>query len=97
MKKFFFIFFFVFSLTQEVFSYSSDPEKFIQEIVDEAKKILVETNSKEFKAEKLSEIALKTVDIQGIGYYTLGGYRKSLSDEQMEQYARLFKKYLVPQ
>ena len=63
-KKFFIIIFFIFGLTQKSFSYSTDPKQFIQEIVDEAKKILVETNSKEFKAEKLSEIALKTVDIK---------------------------------
>jgi len=95
MKKLFFIFFFVFSLVQEAIAYSSDPKEFIQEIVDEAKKILVETNSKEFKAEKLSEIALKTVDIKGIGFYTLGGYRKSLSEEQMKEYAKLFEKYFL--
>ena len=83
MKKLFFIFFFVFSLVQEAIAYSSDPKEFIQEIVDEAKKILVATNSKEFKEEKLSEIALKTVDIKGIGFYTLGGYRKSLSEERL--------------
>ena len=77
-KNFFIIIFFIFGLTQKSFAYSSDPKQFIQEIVDEAKKILVATNSKEFKEEKLSEIALKTVDIKGIGFYTLGGYRKSL-------------------
>ncbi len=95
MKKLFFIFFFVFSLVQEAIAYNSDPKEFIQEIVDEAKKILVATNSKEFKAEKLSEIALKTVDIKGIGFYTLGGYRKSLSEEQMNEYAKLFEKYFL--
>ena len=48
-KNFFVIILFVFGLTQKSFAYSSDPKQFIQEIVDEAKKILVDSNSKEFK------------------------------------------------
>ena len=97
MKKNFFIFvFFTFIfLTSKAFAYSSDPKEFISEIVDEAKRILVETNSKEFKSKKLSEMALKTVDIKGIGFYTLGSYRKNLSDEQMKKYSILFEKYFL--
>ena len=76
-------------------AYSSDPKQFISEVVAEAKKILVETNSQEFKTKKLSEMALETVDIKGIGYYTLGNYRKELSDEQMKEYSVLFKKYFL--
>ena len=94
-KKIFIIIFFIFGLTQKAFSYSSDPKQFIQEIVDEAKQVLVETNTKEFKTQKLSEMALKTVDIRGIGYYTLGNYRKKLNDEQMSQYLSLFEKYFL--
>jgi len=94
-KKFFIIIFFIFGLTQKSFSYSSDPKQFIQEVVDEAKKVLIETNSKEFKTEKLSEIALKTVDIKGVAYYSLGNYRKGLSDEQMKEYLFLFEKYFL--
>ena len=96
MKKIFFIFIFlVFGLAQKSFAYSSDPKQFIQEIVDEAKKVLVETNTKEFKTKKLSEMALETVDIKGVGYYTLGNYRKELSDEQMKEYLLLFEKYFL--
>ena len=76
-------------------AYSSDPKQFITEIVDEAKKILVESNDKEFKEKKLTEIALATVDINGIGYYTLGSYRKDLTDEQLKKYTNLFKKYFL--
>ena len=94
-KKFLIIVFFIFGLTQKSFAYSSDPKQFISEIVDEAKKILVETNSKEFKTKKLSEMALKTVDIKGVAYYTLGSYRKKLSDEQMKEYLILFEKYFL--
>ena len=94
-KNFFIIIFFVFGLTQKSFAYSSDPKQFIQEVVDEAKKVLVETNSKEFKTKKLSEIALKTVDINGVAYYSLGNYRKELNDEQMKEYLSLFEKYFL--
>ncbi len=76
-KNFFIIIFLCFIFPEKSFSYSSDPQQFIQEIVDEAKKILVDTNSKEFKTEKLSEIALKTVDIKGVGFYSLGSARKN--------------------
>jgi len=94
-KKFFIIVFCILALTQNSFSYSSDPKIFIQEIVNEAKKVLVATNSKEFKTKALSEMALKTVDIKGVAYYTLGKYRKELSDEQMEKYLELFEKYFL--
>jgi len=94
-KNFFIIIFFIFGLTQESFAYSSDPKQFIQEIVDEAKKILVETNTKEFKTKKLSEMALKTVDIKGVAFYSLGHYRKELNDEQLKEYLTLFEKYFL--
>ena len=83
-KKIFIIVFFIFELSQKSFAYSSDPKQFIQEVVDEAKRVLVETNTKEFKTKKLSEMALKTVDIKGIAYYTIGNYRKEFNDEQMK-------------
>jgi len=96
MKKIFFIIiFFIFGLTQESLAYSSDPKQFIQEVVDEAKKVLIQTNSKEFKTKKLSEMALKTVDIKGVAYYSLGNYRKELNDEQMKEYLSLFEKYFL--
>ena len=94
-KKFFIIIFFIFALAHKGFAYSTDPKQFIQEIVDEAKKVLVDTNSTEFKTKKLSEMALKTVDIMGVGYYSLGNYRKELSDEQLKEYFILFEKYFL--
>ena len=94
-KKFFITIFFIFTLIQEVFAYSSDPKQFISEIVDEAKKVLINTNTKEFKTKKLSEMALKTVDIKGVAYYSLGNYRKGLNDEQMKKYLILFEKYFL--
>tara|TARA_B100000029_G_scaffold102917_1_gene93414 strand:+ start:1842 stop:2438 length:597 start_codon:yes stop_codon:yes gene_type:complete len=97
MKKSFFIivFIIILGLTQKTFAYSSDPKLFVQDIVDEAKKILVESNTKEFKTKKLSDMALKTVDIKGVAYYTLGSYRKELSEEQLKEYLKLFEKYFL--
>jgi len=77
------------------FAYSSDPQEFISEIVIEAKKILVKSNGREFRVAKLSEIALKTVDIKGIGSYTLGKYRKELSEDELKEYHVLFEKYFL--
>ena len=94
-KNFFIIVFFIFALTQNSFAYSSDPKQFIQEVVDEAKKILIATNTEEFKTTKLSEMALRTVDIKGVAYYSLGKYRKELNDEQLKEYLTLFEKYFL--
>ena len=94
-KNFFIIIFFLFSLTQKSYGYSNDPKQFITEIVDEAKKVLIDSNSKEFKTKKLSEMALKTVDIKGVAYYSIGKYRKNLSDDQLNEYLSLFEKYFL--
>ena len=96
MKNNFFItLFIIFLFTQKVYGYSSDPKQFISEIVEEAKSVLVESNTKEFKTKKLSEMALKTVDIKGVAFYSLGKYRKNLSDEQLKEYLTLFEKYFL--
>ena len=99
MKRNFFIFFtnilLFFLIFNNTFANSSDPKKFIQEIVDEVKKVLIDTNSSEYKANKLTEIAKETVDIRGIGLYTLGAYRKKLNETQMQEYTRLFELYFL--
>jgi len=99
MKRIFssFLLFFFLSVSLEVksFAYSTDPEQFITEIIDEAKTILVSGISKEEKAEKLSVIALKTVDVKAIGYYTLGKKRKEINPDQLKKYEALFQKYFL--
>jgi len=99
MKRNFFIFCASFLLLflsfNNAFADSSDPKQFIQEIVDEAKKILIDSNSDKYKSDKLTEIALVTVDISGVGFYTLGSYRKDLTEEQKKEYTILFKKYFL--
>ena len=62
--------------------YSIEPDVFVQSTVNRASKILSEDLSKEEKIEKLKKIATETVDIKGIGFYTLGPIRKSLDVEQ---------------
>ena len=91
--KFSLIFFLLFLLIEK--SFSVEPDKFIQSITDEASKVLVENFSKEEKIEKLKAIALKSVDIRGVGLYSLGSHRKNLSDTQKEKYNELFKKYFL--
>ena len=84
-----------FFLQVSCIAYSNDPEQFIAEIVDEAKVVLNSNISKEEKAKKLSDIALKTVDIKGIGYYTLGSKRKELTPEELKKYEKIFQKYFL--
>jgi phospholipid transport system substrate-binding protein len=85
----------IFFFFSSVSANNIDSEDFIQEIVDDAKKILIASNSKEFKSEKLTEMAKEKVDIIGIGYYSLGSYRKALNDEQKKKYNLLFKDYFL--
>jgi len=91
--KFYLIFFFTFFFAEK--SFSVEPAEFVQSLADEASKILVNNISKEKKIEKLKFIAIKSVDIKGIGMYTLGSHRKNLSDIQKEKYHDLFNKYFL--
>ena len=76
-------------------SFSEDPREFVQLIADEASNVLTKKISKEEKMEELKSIATKSVDIKGIGLYTLGSHRKNLSDGQKEIYRDLFNKYFL--
>ena len=74
---------------------STEPDVFVQSTVNRASKILSNDISKEQKIEELKQIAKDTVDISGIGFYTLGSARKSLDDTQKKQYAVLFEQYFL--
>tara|TARA_Y100000816_G_scaffold285456_1_gene265127 strand:- start:2579 stop:3163 length:585 start_codon:yes stop_codon:yes gene_type:complete len=76
-------------------SFAISPSDFIQKITDNASNILSSNLSKNEKQNKLKEIADENVDIKGIGFYTLGNYRKNLSDNQKKEYSNLFKKYFL--
>tara|TARA_B100000131_G_C17875945_1_gene516247 strand:+ start:48 stop:650 length:603 start_codon:yes stop_codon:yes gene_type:complete len=99
MKRVLISFLLLFSISisaqHKALAYSSDPEKFIEEIIDEAKVILSSGSSQEKKAEELSKIALKTVDVKGLAYYTLGKKRKEISPEELKKYEELFEKYFL--
>ena len=73
-------------------SFSIEPDIFVQSTVNRASKLLGEDISKDKKIEKLKLIAKETVDIKGIGFYTLGAKRKSLNDEEKSKYLILFNK-----
>ena len=75
--------------------HSIEPDIFIQSTVNRAAKTLSGNFTKNERIEKLKEIAKDTVDINGIGSYTLGSYRKIISNDQIEQYKILFEQYFL--
>ena len=72
-----------------------EPDIFVQSTVNRASKILGENLTKEKKIEKLKIIAKETVDIKGIGFYTLGSKRKELNDNTKDKYLKLFEEYFL--
>ena len=76
-------------------SFSIEPDIFVQSTVNRASKLLGEDISKDKKIEKLKLIAKETVDINGIGFYTLGAKRKNLSDDEKNIYSKLFEEYFL--
>ena len=92
-SKFFFIIFIFFSSVINL--YAIEPDVFVQSTVNRASKILSENISRDQKIDELKKIALETVDIRGIGLYTLGPIRKNLNDEQKKNYSTLFKDYFL--
>ena len=75
--------------------YSIEPDIFVQSTVNRAAETLSGNLTKEERIEKLKEIAKDTVDINGIGLYTLGSYRKTISSAQLKQYKIFFEKYFL--
>ena len=75
--------------------YAIEPDIFVQSTVNRASEILSSDTSKEQKMSDLKIIAKETVDIRGIGFYTLGKVRKNLNDEQKKTYAELFENYFL--
>ena len=76
-------------------SFSIEPDIFVQSTVNRASKLLGEDISKGEKIEKLKSIAKETVDIRGIGFYTLGAKRKSLNNDEKKEYSKLFEEYFL--
>ncbi len=93
IKKVFFIIFLY--LSSSINLYSIEPDIFVQSTVNRASKTLSENLTREEKIDQLKKIALETVDIKGIGFYTLGPIRKTLTEDQKNKYSGLFKEYFL--
>ena len=75
--------------------YSIEPDVFIQSTVNRAAKTLGGNLTKDERVEKLKDIARETVDIRGIGLYSLGAHRKSLNEESKKKYEEVFEQYFL--
>ncbi|MDC6470331.1 ABC transporter substrate-binding protein [Candidatus Pelagibacter sp. Uisw_099_02] len=75
--------------------YSIEPDIFVQSTVNRAAKTLGGNLTKEERVEELKNIASETVDIKGIGYYTLGTFRKNVNNEEIKEYEILFEQYFL--
>ena len=73
----------------------ANPKEFISKLTTDASKVLASSESKDQKMLKLRNLADENVDINGIGMYTLGKYRKILSENQIKEYKTLFRKYFL--
>tara|TARA_B100001564_G_scaffold324502_1_gene305320 strand:- start:107 stop:700 length:594 start_codon:yes stop_codon:yes gene_type:complete len=87
--------FLIIYLTNFNIAYSISPDVFIQSTVNRASEVLSKNLSKEEKMNQLKIIAKDTVDIKGIGFYSLGSKRKTLNDNQLNVYTELFEKYFL--
>ena len=88
-----FVFLLIFSFSNVTFS--KEPAKFIEEITSEASSVLASEDSKENKILKLKKIAENSVDIIGIGLYSLGKHRKTINNDQKKTYNKLFREYFL--
>tara|TARA_B100000963_G_scaffold355133_1_gene372828 strand:+ start:878 stop:1462 length:585 start_codon:yes stop_codon:yes gene_type:complete len=93
MKKIFFV---LLVLNLSLFkAFAVEPDVFVQSTVNRASEILAKNISQEEKINNLKLIAKETVDIKGVGFYSLGSARKNLNDQQKIQYFELFEDYFL--
>ena len=90
-----FLLFLVFCLFLTNLSQAIEPDVFVQSTVNRASQTLSKDISKKEKMLELQELAKDTVDIKGIGFYTLGKYRKEITSDQKKQYSILFENYFL--
>ena len=95
MKKIQIVFFIIISIFYSNIAYSISPDVFIQSTVNRAAETLGNGLSKEERMEELKKIALETVDIRGIGFYSLGSHRKTATQEQKDEYEKVFREYFL--
>ncbi len=77
------------------YSYSIEPDVFVQSTVNRASQILSKNITKEEKINELKIIAKETVDIKGVGFYSLGPIRKNLDEMEKKKYLKLFEQYFL--
>ena len=96
MKKFLtFVTFLIIIFSNISKVHAIEADVFIQSVVNRAAKTLGGNLTKEERIEKLKDIARETVDIDGIGRYTLGSYKNEITDNQMTEYKMLFREYFL--
>ena len=96
MKKIFtFVVFLLIFFNTANKAFSIEADAFVQQTVSRAAKTLSSGLTKEERIQKLKEIAKEAVDIRGIGFYSLGGHRKNLTKEQLENYKDVFEAYFL--
>ena len=94
MKKLLLVLIF-FNLTINSHVYSIEADVFVQSTVNRASQILSKNITKEQKINELKSIAKETVDIRGVGFYSLGAARKGLNEGQKKEYLELFENYFL--
>ena len=94
-KLFVHIIAFVFLINYSNYSHAKNPRDLLMTITKKASDILSSEEAKELKIEQLIQIGEQSVDIDGIGLYTLGGHRKSLNEDQKTEYKRIFREYFL--
>ena len=92
-KKFLLVLFFNYLIFTN--SYAIEPDVFVQSTVNRASSVLSKDISKEEKINELKIIAKETVDIKGVGFYSLGSVRKNLDENQKIKYSELFESYFL--
>jgi phospholipid transport system substrate-binding protein len=90
-----FIIFLIIIFSNVNIAHSIEADVFVQSTVNRAAKTLGSSLTKEQRIEKLKDIARETVDIEGIGFYSLGAYRKNLAKNQLDEYKILFSEYFL--
>ena len=93
MKKLLMLLFLLNLLTSN--SHSIEPDVFVQSTVNRASEILSKDISKEEKINQLKVIAKETVDIRGVGFYSIGSARKNLNEDQKNKYLEVFEDYFL--
>jgi len=85
----------LFNLITNNHVYSIEADVFVQSTVNRASQVLSKNISKEEKINELKSIAKETVDIRGVGFYSLGAARKGLNEDQKKEYLELFENYFL--